>query len=271
MKLDSNQTEEYQTNGFLFLPGVFTELEVEALQNELTHLMNQKSSDIAYESDGSTIRALHGCHLRSDLFDQLSKQFRLVNPVIQLLSNEDIYLHQFKVNVKKAFNGEFWPWHQDFVYWHMGDGIPTPRNLTALIFLDDINEFNAPVFFIPGSQAEGSLNNLDLDPKKISNEDWTRNFGVKPNYIIDEENINRLVNKYGLISAKGKAGSIVFFDSNVIHASSQNISPYNRKMVFLAYNCVDNTPPHEFSQRRPEFLASRDYRSLKLFVTEKLI
>ena len=46
-----------------------------------------------------------------------------LGPAKQLLRHH-VYLHQFKVNFKQAFVGGAWPWHQDFAYWHILDGIP---------------------------------------------------------------------------------------------------------------------------------------------------
>lgn len=262
MKLSNDQIQQYTKDGLLYLPNVFSEQEVAAMKDELGTLMATPSPDIAYEEDGKTIRALHGCHLHNEFFNKLSKQARIVQPCMQLLADQDLYLHQFKVNVKTPFNGEYWPWHQDFVYWHMGDAVPTPKNLTAIVFLDEITEFNAPVFFIPGSQKEGSINNLDRSKLATQGKDWKVNFSTKPNYTIDADKVSDLIDQNGLISVKGPAGSVVFFDSNVIHASARNISPFYRRMIFLAYNACDNTPPEHLGKQRPEFLASHDYSSI---------
>src|SRR3546814_6758365 len=38
---------------------------------------------------------------------------RLVDPVEQI-TGDTLYIHQFKVNPKVAFDGDPFPWHQDF-------------------------------------------------------------------------------------------------------------------------------------------------------------
>ena len=35
--------------------------------------------------------------------------------------------------------------------------MPTPRVVNAVLFLDEVNEFNGPLIFIPGSHKEGTI------------------------------------------------------------------------------------------------------------------
>ena len=37
---------------------------------------------------------------------------------------EDVYVHQFKLNAKAAFEGDVWQWHQDYGTWARDDGMP---------------------------------------------------------------------------------------------------------------------------------------------------
>jgi len=65
------------------------------------------------------------------------------------------------------------------------------------------------------------------------------------------------VDKYGLVAPKGPAGSALFFHSNVVHASSNNISPYDRTVVIVTFNSVENVPVWR-EKPRPDFIVSRD-------------
>lgn len=47
-------------------------------------------------------------------------------------------MHQFKINAKPAFGGQVWTWHQDFINWHIHDGMPEARAMNIAIFLDDV-------------------------------------------------------------------------------------------------------------------------------------
>ena len=64
-------------------------------------------------------------------------------------------MHQFKINGKMAFEGDVWQWHQDYGTWLNDDMMPTERAMNVAIFLDDVNEYNGPLMFIPGSHKKG--------------------------------------------------------------------------------------------------------------------
>ena len=66
-------------------------------------------------------------------------------------------MHQFKINGKMAFEGDVWQWHQDYGTWLNDDLMPTERAMNVAIFLDDVNEFNGPLMFIPGSHRKGVI------------------------------------------------------------------------------------------------------------------
>ena len=40
---------------------------------------------------------------------------------------EPLYMHQFKINGKMAFDGDVWQWHQDYGTWKNDDLMPEPR------------------------------------------------------------------------------------------------------------------------------------------------
>ena len=78
----------------------------------------------------------------------------------QRILQDEVYVHQFKVNAKLAFRGEVWEWHQDYIFWRNEDGMPTDNVVTLALFLDEVNEFNGPLLFVPGSHK------LDILPHR---------------------------------------------------------------------------------------------------------
>ncbi|MCZ8515797.1 phytanoyl-CoA dioxygenase family protein [Paenibacillus filicis] len=59
------------------------------------------------------------------------------------------------------------PWHQDFPYWPMKDQF-AHQTLSAWIPLDDVDEQNGCMMFIPGSHKIGKLRGINLsDPQDI--------------------------------------------------------------------------------------------------------
>src|SRR3546814_9075899 len=75
---------------------------------------------------------------------------------MQMLGGE-VYVHQFKINGKAAFDGDVWQWHQDYGTWAADDDMPAPRAMNLAVYLDEVTEFNGPLLFIPGSHKVGKL------------------------------------------------------------------------------------------------------------------
>ena len=85
------------------------------------------------------------------------------------LLGERLYMHQFKINGKVAFDGDVWQWHQDYGTWKDDDQMPEARAMNVAIFLDEVNEFNGPLMFIPGSHKQGVLDaKHDLTTTQLS-------------------------------------------------------------------------------------------------------
>jgi ectoine hydroxylase len=177
----------------------------------------------------------------------------MIEPVEDLLG-EKLYMHQFKINGKMAFEGDVWQWHQDYGTWLNDDMMPTERAMNVAIFLDDVNEFNGPLMFIPGSHKKGVID-AKHDLTTTSYPLWT----------VDNDLITQLVDRAGgkqggIVSPTGPAGSMILFHSCLVHASASNLSPWNRVSVYLSLCAVSN---HIRRHKRPEFIAHRDFTPIE--------
>jgi ectoine hydroxylase len=251
--LDAGELEAYRSNGFLLRPGVFSEQEVALLRREADAEFETDTERRTVEEGSGVVRAVHGSHLHREFFTRLTRLPRLIDVARQLLEDE-VYVHQFKINAKRAFKGEVWEWHQDFIFWHCEDGLPGPQILTAAIFLDEVTEFNGPMIFVPGGQVEGVIG---VDPR---GEGMKSLLGTDLKYSLDQPTMRSLVARYGLAAPKGGPGSVLWFHSNVPHGSAPNMSPFDRGLVLVSYNAASNALPRLSS--RPEWLAARDMTSL---------
>ena len=158
-------------------------------------------------------------------------------------------MHQFKVNAKAAFNGDVWQWHQDYGVWSRDDLMPEPRAMNIALFLEDVTEFNGALMFIPRSHKGGVIE-AGQDVQTTSYPLWT----------IDDETISCLVDEGGIVSPKGKAGSVILFHSNLVHGSPSNMSPFDRTIVYLSLCHVDN---HIRQFKRAKWIAHRDFAPLE--------
>ena len=257
------EINQFYHDGFLIAKGYFTAAEVELLKMEALRLINNECPGKVLEDDGSTVRSINGPHLISPIMDKVSKTPRLLNSAQLLLGDESIYIHQYKINNKHAFVGDIWEWHTDYWFWHKEDGMPESNALSAVIFLDEINDYNGPMILVPGSHTmKWNENDHTLPYGSLTGGDnWQLTTSSKLKYQFSKEQLKNIITQKGLKSAMGPAGSVLFFHSNLLHCSGLNLSPWDRKAIFISYNLVSNAL-HPIESPRPDFLASRDFAPL---------
>lgn len=248
MKLTQEQLDHFDREGYLFFPSLFTPEETKTLREEVPHIYAQDRPENIREKGRTSVRTNFAAHLYSEPFARLARHPRMVEPAMQLLDDE-LYMHQFKINGKMGFDGDVWQWHQDYGTWLNDDKMPTPRAMNVAIFLDEVNEFNGPLMFIPGSHKLGALE-AGHDTSTTSYPLWT----------IDNDNIRTLVDQGGIVSPKGPAGSMIMFHSCLVHGSAPNMSPWDRISVYLSLCAVSN---HIQRFKRPGFIAHRDFTPIK--------
>lgn len=250
MELTKHQIEQFRENGFLLIEDLFSPSEIDQITQEALTLQTEDSPDVVWEEDKKHVRALLGSHLKSDLYQKLIAQPRLVSPMKQLLAS-DCYVYQFKINTKMGFSGQIWPWHQDFIFWSELDGMEKPEAVNIAIFLDDCTEFNGSLWLIPGSHQHGSIIPSKNEKKGT---DWQSDVSKDLTFQLTNADTEKLIDQHGLVAPKGKAGSALIFHPNLAHASPPNISPYKRRLMIITYNSVDNVPQPASGIGRPSFL-----------------
>jgi ectoine hydroxylase len=230
MQLTQAQCEALERDGFLVLPGIFSGPEVDLIQARLPALFAEDHPGNIVERSSGSVRTSMGLQLRDPLIGALVQHPRLIGPALQILG-EPAYIQQVKVNVKAAFSGEAWQWHYDFATHHAEDGVPRPSALNLHIFLDDVSEFNGPLYFVPGSHRFGGLSTR-LDSKTTS----------YPLWVCDRAEVAKLVERRGLVAAKGARGTMLIFHDTLVHGSPNNISPWDRAIFSLIVNPIANAP-----------------------------
>ncbi len=247
MLLTREQEDEYEEQGFLFFPSLFSKSEMAVLQAALPSVLNSERPEVDRENTTGELRCAFACHTYDETFSRLSRHPKIVNPVRQLLSG-DVYMHQFSIQPKVAFNGAAWEWHQDYTAWKQIDGMHDTRAVNTGLFLEEVNQFNGPLFFIPGSHKHGLLRYHETPENRF------------PAMCVENEAVAELVVAGGLFSPQGPAGSMWIFHPNLVHASSGNMSPFGRTIVTQCYAHVDNairTPS------RPEWVAHTDFTPME--------
>src|SRR5688500_11075013 len=261
MKLTAQQLDQFDRDGYLFFPGQFTAGEIKLLADEVPALYARREVYNVREKGKDAVRTNFAAHLYSKPFATLARHPRMVQPVMELF-DEPVYMHQFKINGKMAFEGDVWQWHQDYGTWRNDDLMPTERAMNVAIFLDDVNAFNGPLMFIPGSHRKGVID-AKHDVTTTSYPLWT----------LDHALVAQLVARAGgkqggIVSPLGPAGSMIVFHSCLVHASGSNLSPWNRVSVYLSLCAVGN---HIRRFKRPEYIAHRDFTAIECLPDDCLL
>lgn len=255
--LDDEQLTRFEQRGFLVMPGLLRPDEAQALLDEshalATALRGSDSPHVITEPDSQAVRSVFRVHEDSAPFAQLVKDDRLAGVARQVLASQ-VYVHQSRINLKPGFEGRPFGWHSDFETWHIEDGMPRMRALSASLFLTENRSVNGPLMLVPGSHRRyvRCLGETPEDHYKQSLRE--QRYGVP-----DLDSLRQLIDDGGIVEATGPAGTVVFFDCNTMHGSAGNLSPYPRHNVFLVFNSVENrlTEPFGGTAARPDFLGAR--------------
>jgi ectoine hydroxylase-related dioxygenase (phytanoyl-CoA dioxygenase family) len=257
MYITDQQIQDFRRDGFLLLPDVFSAAEVQAMKDELPGVFAEDSPARVMEKETGVVRSVYGSHRTHEAFERMVRDPRLLVSAQRILQDE-VYVHQFKINAKLAFRGEVWEWHQDYIFWRNEDGMPTNNVVTVALFLDEVNEFNGPLLFVPGSQKGGVIEPRARNEAEGGAESWKADVAAALSYTVQQDTLAELVEDGGITAPKGPAGSVLLFDGNVVHGSAPNMSPFDRMLALVTYNAVSNAPTGG-RKVRPDFLCSRDF------------
>ncbi len=257
--LSSKQILQYERDGFLMLHDVFSVEEVQCFKDELECLRQDKSllvgDEVITEPASGDIRSIFRVHSTNPVFKRLASDLRLAG-IAQALLDEEVYIHQSRLNYKPGFRGKEFYWHSDFETWHVEDGMPAMRALSMSITLTENTQNNGPLMLMPGSHksyvvctGETPANHFKASLKK-------QEYGVP-----SDELLAQLAAQNGIVSAVAKPGSVIIFDCNTMHGSGSNITPDPRSNAFFVYNAISNRVVEPFCNQppRPEYIAVREH------------
>lgn len=256
--ISAQQIERYERDGYLVLHDVFSADEVAVLLEELDRLRHDPtladSGKTISEPESGAVRSVFAIHKDNPLFARVARDERIAG-IARFLLGGELYVHQSRMNFKPGFTGKEFYWHSDFETWHVEDGMPRMRALSCSILLTDNESHNGPLLLIPGSHKH-YVRCVGATPENHYQDSLRKQqFGVP-----DDHSLSEMADRYGIDTALGPAGSVVFFDSNILHGSNSNITPSARSNLFYVYNQVDNAVQAPFCAHapRPAFVAERE-------------
>lgn len=255
--ISREEADAFDRNGYLVMRNVFSAAEVGALIQASGRLRGDdrpESDDVVTEPGSDEVRTIFRLDEHSELFRRLAEDRRLA-AVAQFLLDDDVYVHQSRLNYKPGFTGKEFYWHSDFETWHAEDGMPRPRAVSASLLLTDNDALNGPLMLMPGSQRTYVACSGETPDDNYRSSLQKQVVGTPSN-----EALTKLADTHGIDTATGPAGTLIFFDSNTMHGSNGNITPYPRSNTFFVFNALSNAlqEPFAASAPRPPHLARRN-------------
>ena len=121
MELSTQQLEQFDRDGFLVFPDLFSRNEVAVLSREVARLSQVESDEVVREHTGG-VRTIFRVHendgaTRSRPFRALIRTPRLLHAEQQVLKDDAVYVYHTKINTKPAIEGTVWQWHQAYGSW----------------------------------------------------------------------------------------------------------------------------------------------------------
>lgn len=240
--LGAAQAKSFWENGYLRVPGVFSDHEIGEMADELDDLMDRWAFDTGWTGGWrqalldpkmvkrSQFRALHDLQLYSAAWARAVINPRLVGVLVSLLG-PDVELHHTTMHVKPAESGQPFPMHQDWAFYqHMTD-----RYVDVLAHLDDTRHENGEIRFLKGSHRGGPLQHITVDGGTMCTP-----YLPTEDYHLEDT-----------VAVPAERGDIVCFNINTVHGSYINGTDRPRRLVRIGYRDPSNVQLAGQSAGRP--------------------
>jgi hypothetical protein len=227
------QVGEFQSNGFLILPGFCSPEAVRKLYAFATsdETIGNKSYGLK-DGAGRESKLALWFNPGRDPFGLLARSERMAGIVNQLIDGSGPVAHYHsKLMQKEPRVGGAWEWHQDYGYWYRAQ-FPFPdQMISVMTALTPANKENGCLQVIKGSHKMG----------RVEHAHDGNQMGADMNYV--QQALGLLPHLYVELNP----GDVLVFHSNLLHRSEANLSDKPRWSFISAYNRTSNIPKLEKS------------------------
>jgi len=223
MFLTPKEVTDYQRDGFVVMPELFTSREVAAMLRaveggERVAAMTRGTAD----AEGRAAKLAIWHELGDDIWAAASTCPRVVNN-IRIFQGEEIAFFHGKVMLKEAHSGGAWEWHQDYGYWY-NQGFVFPRMMSVFVALDAATRQNGCLQVLRGSHLLGRLSHDRVGSQTGA----------------EVERLRQLEGLFERVYCEMAPGAALFFHCNLLHASAPNESDHPRRSFIICYNALAN-------------------------------
>lgn len=231
--LSDEQISQFQEEGYLFLPSALEHSDVARLQQEASRILELVANAMRYHDRQSRrlniVESSDGEQVALSLlpFFDLSLTLRRFGQVFvtrildQLIDGKSVALSNlsqlnYKQTLPTTFDFEFhqsedqWPPHSD---WRTFEGWGPEEMIVSVVFIDECTEKNGALSVWPGTHTERFDHVVEDSGPELA-----------------PEAVDELDNREK-VTFTGDEGSILLFDSRLIHSSSPNRSDGPRRLL----------------------------------------
>jgi ectoine hydroxylase-related dioxygenase (phytanoyl-CoA dioxygenase family) len=228
--LSDAQRAEYERNGFIVVPDVFSAAEIAELRRVTDEFVTDSAkvaaNDAVYDledthsADQPRVRRLKSPHAIHPAYFQASRNEKVLAILKDLWGS--VRFDTGKLNMKSAGYGAPVEWHQDWAFYpHTND------DLAAVgIMLDDVDMQNGAMMIVPGSH-KGPIHDHHGPDGRFC--------GAMDPATCD-------IDVSTALPCLGKAGSITVHHVRAVHGSATNFSGRERRFLLYQYRAADAWP-----------------------------
>jgi len=228
--LTADQKAQYDRDGYIIVPNFVDKNEAELLYNLATAdgTISSNAFDLNDQSGKRTKLTLWFTP-GDDTFSLLTRRETVVNDVQLLLGDGEVCHFHSKLLQKEPKVGGAWEWHQDYGYWYKNGFLYPDAMISVMLALTEATRQNGCLQVLKGSHKMGRIEHNFAGEQQGADMDF----------------VNEAMKTCESVFVELNAGDVLFFHSNLLHASSANLSDKPRWSIISAYNLSYNKPFRE--------------------------
>ncbi|OWF49925.1 uncharacterized protein LOC110451089 [Mizuhopecten yessoensis] len=227
---------QYDEFGYIIIRNIFNKDEISRIRNAFDNPNGVLKHQYKIPSGGGrdVILSLWN-NPGNDVTGMVARSEKIVNICENLLGGDIFHFHAKAILKLPSIGGQF-VWHQDYGYWYK-QGFLYPDMMTVSIAVDENTKENGCLQVLRGSHMCGRLSHGFYEGEQMA----------------DPERVSKLKNKLKLEYVVLNQGDAVFFHSNLLHNSGNNMSSKRRLAYAIAYSAAynDSVAEHPFAHYNP--------------------